>query len=37
MSPKDMGKVMGVIKARAAGRVDMTVASARVRAALTNE
>ena len=31
---KDMGKVMSAIKARAAGRVDMSVAGARVRAAL---
>jgi uncharacterized protein YqeY len=36
-SPKDMGKVMAVIKTRAAGRVDMTEVSARVRAALTIE
>jgi uncharacterized protein YqeY len=36
-SPKDLGKVMGVIKARAAGRVDMSTVSARVRAMLTTE
>ena len=34
-SVKDLGKVMGVIKARAAGRVDMGTVSARVRASLT--
>jgi uncharacterized protein YqeY len=36
-SLKDLGKVMGVIKARAAGRVDMSTVSARVRAMLTPE
>jgi uncharacterized protein YqeY len=34
-SIKDLGKVMGVIKTRAAGRVEMGTISARVRAALT--
>jgi uncharacterized protein len=34
---KDLGKVMGVIKARAAGRVDMSTVSARVRTMLTPE
>jgi uncharacterized protein len=33
-SPKDMGRVLAEIKTRAAGRVDMTEASSRVRAAL---
>ncbi len=33
-SLKDMGKVMAELKARAAGRVDMAAANARVRAAL---
>jgi uncharacterized protein YqeY len=36
-SLKDLGKVMGVIKARAAGRADMGEVSARVRAALETE
>ena len=36
-SVKDLGKVMGVVKARAAGRVDMSTVSARVRAMLTPE
>jgi uncharacterized protein len=36
-SVKDLGKVMAVIKARAAGRVEMGQISARVRAALTPE
>lgn len=36
-SLKDLGKVMGVIKARAAGRVDMSTVSARVRTMLTPE
>jgi uncharacterized protein YqeY len=36
-SVKDLGKVMAVIKARAAGRVDMGTASARVRTMLTPE
>ena len=35
--PKDIGKVMAEIKARAAGRVDMSEVSARVRAALAKE
>lgn len=34
---KDLGKVMGVVKARAAGRVDMSTVSARVRTMLTPE
>ena len=33
-SIKDMGKVMGVVKSKAAGRVDMAAVGARVRAAL---
>jgi uncharacterized protein YqeY len=36
-SVKDLGKVMGVIKTRAAGRVDMSTVSARVRSMLTPE
>ena len=36
-SGKDLGKVMGVIKTRAAGRVDMSTVSARVRTMLTPE
>jgi hypothetical protein len=36
-SVKDLGKVMGVIKPRAAGRVDMSTVSARVRTMLTPE
>ena len=36
-SIKDLGKVMGVIKTRAAGRVDMSTVSARVRSILTPE
>lgn len=36
-SAKDLGKVMGVVKARAAGRVDMSTVSARVRSMLTPE
>lgn len=36
-SAKDMGKVMAVIKARAAGRVDMGAISSRVRSALASE
>jgi uncharacterized protein YqeY len=36
-SVKDLGKVMGVIKARAAGRVDMGTVSSRVRTMLTPE
>jgi uncharacterized protein YqeY len=33
-SMKDMGKVMGVVKGRAAGRADMGAVSARIKAAL---
>jgi uncharacterized protein YqeY len=33
-SIKDMGKVMGAVKAKAAGRADMGVVSARIKAAL---
>ncbi len=33
--PQDMGKVMGVLKPRLAGRADMTAVSALVKAALT--
>ena len=33
-SVKDMGKVMGVVKAQAAGRADMGAVSARIKAAL---
>ena len=36
-SPKDLGKVMTVIKTKAAGRVDMGAISARVRSMLTTE
>jgi len=36
-SLKDIGKVMGVIKTRAAGRVDMSEVSTRVRAALASD
>jgi hypothetical protein len=36
-SVKDLGKVMAIIKTRAAGRVEMGQISARVRAALTPE
>jgi uncharacterized protein YqeY len=36
-SLKDLGKVMGVVKSRAAGRVDMSTVSARVRTLLTPE
>jgi uncharacterized protein len=36
-SVKDLGKVMGVIKTKAAGRVDMSTVSARVRTMLTPE
>ncbi|WP_338847126.1 GatB/YqeY domain-containing protein [Massilia sp. W12] len=32
--PQDMGKVMGVVKAKVAGRADMGVVSARIKAAL---
>jgi uncharacterized protein len=34
-SVKDMGKVMAVVKAQAAGRTDMGAASARIKAALS--
>jgi len=33
-APKDMGRVMGVLKARLAGRADMAAVSARVKARL---
>jgi uncharacterized protein YqeY len=33
-SIKDMGKVMGVVKAKAAGKADMSAVSARIKAAL---
>lgn len=33
--PQDMGKVMGALKARLAGKADMTAVSAEVKAALT--
>ena len=33
-TPKDMGKVMAALKAKAAGRVDMGAVNARVKAAL---
>jgi uncharacterized protein YqeY len=36
-SVKDLGKVMGIIKQRAAGRVEMSSVSARVRQMLTPE
>jgi len=36
-SLKDLGKVMGVIKTKAAGRVDMSTVSVRVRTMLTPE
>ena len=36
-SLKDLGKVMGVIKTKAAGRVDMSTVSARVRTMLVPE
>jgi len=32
--PQDMGKVMGVLKGKLAGRADMTAVSALVKAAL---
>jgi uncharacterized protein YqeY len=35
--PQDIGKVMGIVKARASGRVDMREANARVRAALADD
>ena len=34
-SVKDMGKVMGVVKAKAQGRADMSVVSARIKAKLS--
>jgi uncharacterized protein len=34
-SVKDMGKVMGVVKAKAAGKTDMGAVSARIKAALS--
>ena len=34
-SVKDMGKVMGLVKAKAAGRADMGAVSARIKAALS--
>jgi uncharacterized protein YqeY len=37
MSVKDLGKVMGLIKTRAAGRVDMSTVSTRVRSMLAAE
>ncbi len=33
--PQDMGKVMGVLKPKLAGRADMTAVSAQVKAALS--
>jgi len=33
--PQDMGKVMGVLKAKLAGRADMTVVSTLVKTALS--
>ncbi len=33
-SPRDMGKVVGAVKAQAAGRADMAVVSARIKARL---
>ena len=33
--PQDMGKVMGIVKPKLAGRADMTVVSALVKKALT--
>ncbi len=33
--PQDMGKVMGVLKPKLAGKADMTAVSAQVKAALT--
>ena len=35
--PQDMGKVMGVLKAKLAGRADMTVVSGLVKAALSKQ
>jgi uncharacterized protein YqeY len=37
MGPQDIGKVMGIVKSRASGRVDMREANTRVRAALADE
>ena len=34
--PQDMGKVMGIVKPKLAGKADMGVVSAQVKAALTN-
>ena len=34
-TPADMGKVMGVVKSKLAGKVDMGTVSAQVKAALT--
>jgi hypothetical protein len=34
-SVKDMGKVMGIVKSKAAGRADMGAVSARIKAALS--
>ena len=33
--PQDMGKVMGVLKPKLAGKADMTAVSAQVKAALS--
>jgi uncharacterized protein YqeY len=33
--PQDMGKVMGVVKPQLAGKADMGIVSAQVKAALT--
>ena len=33
--PQDMGKVMGIVKPQLAGKADMGVVSAQVKAALT--
>ncbi len=35
--PQDMGKVMGILKGKLAGRADMTVVSGLVKAALTKD
>ncbi len=35
--PQDMGKVMGVLKGKLAGRADMTAVSAQVKAALSGK
>ena len=34
VSVKEMGKVMGIVKSKAAGRADMGAVSARIKAAL---